>query len=76
MYTQIEKSMRNDDINVGDLVKGHFEGIKFRYGIVVALLPGLTNGSWCRPTVMWEDGKLKSHVSSVEIKRVKAGDKL
>ena len=61
--------MRDRDIKTGDLIKHKVKKIT-EYGIVVRTRPGLTSTSYCQPTIMWEDGRITTNLSSVGMKIV------
>jgi hypothetical protein len=59
--------MRDNDIRIGDLIEQKIEK-SVEYGIVIKICPGFTPTSYCQPTVMWEDGRVTTNVSSAGMK--------
>ena len=71
--------MRNNDVETGDLIKMARKKTpqdrvgREEYGLVVRTNPGITSTSWCQPTILWEDGIIATHVSSIEMEVVGRG---
>ena len=65
--------MRDNDVEIGDLIKMARKKTpqdrvgREEYGLVVRTSPGITSTSWCQPTILWEDGQVATHVSSIEM---------
>ena len=69
--------MRNNDVEIGDLIKmtrrKDANTVREEYGLVVRTSPGITSTSWCQPTILWEDGIIATHVSSIEMEIIGRG---
>ena len=61
--------MKDNDVKIGDLIKrsrDHGEDPYVEeYGLVVKTSTGIASFSCCQPTILWGNGEMTTHVSSM-----------